>query len=160
MPDALSVGSVHARTEKSWGLENVWQESIDIMLTGAWGVCKGVRPQDCRRRQRRLRDPHRLAQLSHPSARRDRVLRRKAGVIMMMKMLAKELGPQNILINAINPGGIATPVLLDGATVGNHRAGVRTPPRSTRAKGRRWQWPRVQAVRAGSAIRLLPMYSG
>ena len=36
---------------------------------------------------------------------------------MMMKVLAKELGPHNIRVNTVNPGGIATPMLLEGGTV-------------------------------------------
>src|SRR5258707_1087670 len=41
----------------------------------------------------------------------------KAGVIKMMRVLAWEAGEYNIRVNCVCPGGIQTPMLLDGGTV-------------------------------------------
>lgn len=102
----------------SWELsEESWQESIDVLLTGAWKTCKafiptiisgdrggsviltssvnGVQPQ-----------PSAIAYTAS-----------KHGVVGMMKVLAHEAGEFGIRVNAVLPGGIATPMLLEGGSI-------------------------------------------
>ncbi|HEY1511208.1 MAG TPA: mycofactocin-coupled SDR family oxidoreductase [Solirubrobacteraceae bacterium] len=104
--------------ENSWVLEeDVWQENIDVMLTGAWKVCKAFIPKiiDGGGGGSVVLTSSANGVTPQPGA--IAYCAAKAGVIMMMRVLAKELGPHNIRVNTVNPGGIATPMLLEGGTV-------------------------------------------
>ncbi len=104
--------------ENSWVLEeDVWQENIDVLLTGAWKVCKAFVPKmiDSGNGGSIILTSSANGVTPQPGA--IAYCAAKAGVIMMMKVLAKELGRHNIRVNTINPGGIATPMLLEGGTV-------------------------------------------
>ena len=104
--------------ENSWVLEeDVWQENIDVLLTGAWKVCKAFIPKiiDSGNGGSIILTSSANGVTPQPGA--IAYCAAKAGVIMMMKVLAKELGPHNIRVNTVNPGGIATPMLLEGGTV-------------------------------------------
>jgi (+)-trans-carveol dehydrogenase len=104
--------------ENSWVLEeDVWQENIDVMLTGAWKVCKAFIPRiiDGGKGGSVVLTSSANGVTPQPGA--IAYCAAKAGVIMMMKVLSKELGPHNIRVNTVNPGGIATPMLLEGGTV-------------------------------------------
>src|ERR1700733_3349742 len=114
--DALVVNHViWAIAANSWELEEEsWQESIDVLLSGAWKVVKafvphmldnedggaivltssgnGVRPQP--------------GAIAYSAA--------KAGIINMMKVLAWELGPHRIRVNTVNPGAVETDMALGG----------------------------------------------
>jgi SDR family mycofactocin-dependent oxidoreductase len=104
--------------ENSWVLEeDVWQENIDVMLTGAWKVCKAFIPKIIDGGKGGSVVLTSSANGVSPQPGAIAYCAAKAGVIMMMKVLAKELGPHNIRVNTVNPGGIATPMLLDGGTV-------------------------------------------
>jgi len=117
--DALVVNHGMWTVDKnSWALEeDTWNENIDVLLTGAWKVCKAFIP--------RIIDGGKggsivLTSSSNgvtPQPGAIAYCAAKAGVIMMMKVLAKELGPDAIRVNTVNPGGVATPMLLEGGTV-------------------------------------------
>ena len=102
----------------SWELEeDVWQENIDILLTGAWKVCKAFIPKMIEARNGGSVTLTSSANGVTPQPGAIAYCAAKAGVIMMMRVLAKECGPHNIRVNTVNPGVIATPMLLEGGTV-------------------------------------------
>jgi SDR family mycofactocin-dependent oxidoreductase len=104
--------------ENSWVLdEDVWNENIDILLTGAWKVCKAFIPKIIEGDRGGSIVLTSSANGVTPQPGAIAYCAAKGGVIMMMRVLAKELGPHNIRVNTINPGGIATPMLLEGGTV-------------------------------------------
>jgi 3-oxoacyl-[acyl-carrier protein] reductase len=96
--------------------EQAWDETIDINLRGAFLVSRAVAPHMVSRRQGKLVfmastncwDAE--AQLGHYNV-------SKAGVYLLSKTLARELGPYGIRSNALGPGFIKTrltqPVLND-----------------------------------------------
>jgi SDR family mycofactocin-dependent oxidoreductase len=102
----------------SWVLEeDDWQESIDVLLTGAWKVCRAFIPKIIEGERGGSVVLTSSANGVTPQPGAIAYCAAKGGVIMMMRVLAKELGPHSVRVNTVNPGGIATPMLLDGGTV-------------------------------------------
>jgi 3-oxoacyl-[acyl-carrier protein] reductase len=91
-----------------------WQETIDVDLTGVFLVCRHVVPGMVERAWGRVINiASQLALkggvgLTHYSA-------AKAGVLGLTKALALEVAPAGVLVNAIAPGPIDTP-LVEGIT--------------------------------------------
>ena len=89
-----------------------WQETIDVDLTGVFLMCRHVVPGMLERGDGRVINiASQLAikggsSLAHYSA-------AKAGVIGLTKSLALEVAARGVLVNAIAPGPIETP-LVDG----------------------------------------------
>lgn len=89
-----------------------WQQTIDVDLTGVFLMCRYVVPGMVARRDGRVINiASQLAlkggtSLTHYSA-------AKAGVIGLTKSLALEVARDGVLVNAIAPGPIETP-LVDG----------------------------------------------
>lgn len=96
--------------------EQTWDDTIDINLRGAFLVSRSLAPHMIERRQGKLVfmastncwDAE--AQLAHYNT-------SKAGLYLLAKTLARELGPHGITSNAVGPGFIKTrltePVLKD-----------------------------------------------
>ena len=91
-----------------------WRETLDIDLTGVFLTCRAVVPQMMRRGEGRVIN---IASqlgikggrgLAHYSA-------AKAGVIGLTKALALEVAEHGVLVNAIAPGPIHTP-MVEGIT--------------------------------------------
>jgi NAD(P)-dependent dehydrogenase (short-subunit alcohol dehydrogenase family) len=53
----------------------------------------------------------------------------KAGLVMLMKVLAKELGPQSIRVNTIHPTTVATDMILNEPTYRLFRPDLENPTR-------------------------------
>ena len=93
-----------------------WQQTIDVDLTGVFLMCRYVVPgMVARRRGRVVNIASQLAlkggaSLTHYSA-------AKAGVLGLTKALALEVAPHGVLVNAIAPGPVETP-LVDGIDEG------------------------------------------
>jgi NAD(P)-dependent dehydrogenase (short-subunit alcohol dehydrogenase family) len=87
--------------------ETTWDDTIDTNLRGAFLVCKAVTPHMVKRKRGKLVfmgstncwDAE--AQLGHYNA-------SKAGLYLLAKTLARELGPHGITSNAVGPGFIRT----------------------------------------------------
>lgn len=94
--------------------EEDWHKVLDTHLTAAYLSCQAVGRRMVQRNKGniiniasiegiRIAVPIRNGANPYPSA--------KAGLIMLTRGLARELGPQNIRVNAIAPGGINTEML-------------------------------------------------
>ena len=102
----------------SWELEEeAWQETIDVMLTGAWKVAKAFIPKILEGDRGGSIVITASANGVTPQPGAVAYCAAKAGEIHMMHVLAWELGPHKIRVNSVNPGGVQTPMLLDGGTV-------------------------------------------
>jgi (+)-trans-carveol dehydrogenase len=103
--------------ENSWELdEESWQEAIDVLLTGAWKVCKAFIPHMLagERGGAIVLTGSSNAATPQPSA--VAYCAAKAGVVNMMRVLAWELGAHSIRVNAVSPGGIETAMVTEGGT--------------------------------------------
>lgn len=90
--------------------EEVWQEVIDINLTGVWKSVRAVAGHMMERRQgsiiltSSINSHEALNNMSHYVA-------AKHGVLGLMRAFALELGPYGIRVNAVAPGMTATPMV-------------------------------------------------
>jgi 3-oxoacyl-[acyl-carrier protein] reductase len=97
-----------------------WQQTIDVDLTGVFLLCRAVVPGMVDRGFGRVVNiASQLAikggtSLTHYSA-------AKAGVLGLTKALALEVAPHGVLVNAIAPGPVETP-LVDGISAAWKRA--------------------------------------
>lgn len=110
--------------------EEVWQDMIDINLTGVWKTLKAAVPHviDGGRGgsvviTSSLAAVRANENIAHYAA-------SKAGLVMLMKVLAKELAPQNIRVNTVHPSTVATPMVLNDATYRLFRPDLENPTRA------------------------------
>jgi SDR family mycofactocin-dependent oxidoreductase len=102
----------------SWEMEEGdWLETIDVMLTGAWKVCKAFIPKILEGERGGAVVITSSVNGFTPQPGAIAYCAAKGGEIQMMRVLSKELGPHNVRVNAIAPGGIETPMLLEGGTI-------------------------------------------
>jgi NAD(P)-dependent dehydrogenase (short-subunit alcohol dehydrogenase family) len=111
--DLMSVNhGLWSVAANSWELgEAEWQESIDVLLTGAWKVCKAFIPQILAggRGGSIVLTSSFNGMRAQPSA--VAYSAAKAGVLNMMRVLAWELGEHDVRVNAVCPGGVDTPMV-------------------------------------------------
>ena len=110
--------------------EAVWQDMMDINLTGVWKSLKASVPRivDGGRGgsvviTSSLAAVHANENTAHYSA-------SKAGLVMLMKVLAKELAPHSIRVNTVHPSTVATPMILNDATYRLFRPDLENPTRA------------------------------
>jgi (+)-trans-carveol dehydrogenase len=112
--DVVCANAGITTTGRAWELEeDVWQEMIDINLTGVWHTVKAAIPT--------LLDAGNggsivltsslcgvkgLQNVAHYVA-------AKHGVIGLMRSLANELGPQKIRVNSVLPGNVRTDMVTN-----------------------------------------------
>ncbi|MBY4275387.1 mycofactocin-coupled SDR family oxidoreductase [Rhodococcus fascians] len=110
--DALVVNhGVWSPASNSWELEEEsWQESIDVLLTGAWKVVKAFAPKMIENGEGGGIVLTSSDNGTHAQPGAIAYCAAKGGVINMMQVLAWELGPHKIRVNAILPGVIDTPM--------------------------------------------------
>jgi (+)-trans-carveol dehydrogenase len=93
--------------------EQVWQDMIDINLTGVWHTCKAAIPAIADGGAIVLTSSTAglagFANISHYTA-------AKHGVTGLMKSLAGELAPRMIRVNSVHPTTVDTPMVLNEAT--------------------------------------------
>jgi len=102
----------------SWELEEEsWQETMDVVLSGAWKVTKAFVPKI-------MDGSNGGAVVLTSSANGIRPLpssvayaTAKAGILMLMRVLAFELGQHNIRVNAVLPGPIDSNMSRSGGTL-------------------------------------------
>ncbi len=131
--------------------EDVWDEMIDVNLTGVWKTVKAVAPHMMERTRGSIiltsssngREP--APELAHYTA-------AKHGVIGLMKSFAYELGPYGIRVNTILPGPILTPMTNNEPTrswiFGRPKASLEDYLQATR----NWHVLRGRAALPASAI--------
>ena len=87
-----------------------WQQVIDIDLTGVWLGCRAVLPKMLEAGYGRIVNISSIAgKEGNPNA--GPYSAAKAGVIGLTKSIAKEVATKGILVNAVTPAVIATPIL-------------------------------------------------
>ena len=99
----------------SWELpEESWQESIDVMLTGAYKVQKAFVPKiiESGRGGSIVFTSSSNGTIAQPGAVAYCVA--KSGLQMMTKVLAHELGSHDIRVNSVSPGRTDTPFITGG----------------------------------------------
>ncbi len=89
--------------------EQMWQDMIDINLTGVWHSAKAVAPHMIERQSGSIVITSSVNGLE-PGQNYAHYVSAKHGVIGLMKNIALELAPHGIRCNSINPGAILTPM--------------------------------------------------
>ena len=87
-----------------------WRRVLDTNLTGAFYCCRSVSRLMIGQRGGRIVNISSLSALLPPAGQTNYAAA-KAGLVALTKSLAKELAPFNILVNAIAPGFVDTPLL-------------------------------------------------
>jgi 3-oxoacyl-[acyl-carrier protein] reductase len=97
----------------SWQVsEEEWQHTLDVNLTGTFLMCRAVIPG------MRLRKWGRIVNMSSVAGKEGNpnlaaYSAAKAGVIGLTKSLGKELAEDGVLVNAMTPAVVATPMNAD-----------------------------------------------
>jgi SDR family mycofactocin-dependent oxidoreductase len=110
--------------------EETWQTMIDVNLTGQWKTLKATVPHIIAGGRggsvvitSSLAAIYANAGTAHYGA-------AKAGLVMMMKVMAKELAPQNIRVNTIHPTTVNTDMILNEPTYRLFRPDLENPTRA------------------------------
>ncbi|WP_448624440.1 mycofactocin-coupled SDR family oxidoreductase [Geodermatophilus sp. URMC 64] len=110
--------------------EETWQTMIDVNLTGVWKTLRAAVPHIIAGgRGGSVVITSSLAAIfanpgtAHYSA-------AKAGLVMLAKVLAKELAPQNIRVNTIHPTTVATDMILNEPTYRLFRPDLENPTKA------------------------------
>jgi (+)-trans-carveol dehydrogenase len=115
---------------RSWELsESEWQDMIDINLTGVWHTLKAVLPSMIEADKggsivltSSLCGIRGLENVAHYTA-------AKHGVVGLMRSLANEVGRHKIRVNAVLPGNVATPMILNDVIYNLMRPDLEDPQR-------------------------------
>jgi (+)-trans-carveol dehydrogenase len=136
--------------------EEAWNDVIDVNLTGVWKTCKAAIPH--------IRAGGRggsilvtssvlglmvFPNLVHYSS-------AKHGLTALVRTLAIELGPEQIRVNAIHPGQVATDLLLNDTTYRLFRPDLEAPTKEDFIEAARplaaMQIPYVEAIDVSNAL--------
>ena len=109
--------------------ETAWQDMIDINLTGAWKSLKASVPH--------VIDGGRGGSVvitsslasTRPNENMAHYAASKAGLVMLMKVMARELAPHSIRVNTVHPTTVATDMVLNEATYRLFRPDLENPGR-------------------------------
>ncbi len=93
--------------------EQVWQDTIDINLTGVWKTCRATVPHIVAGGRGGAVVITSSAATEMISANIAHYTASKFGLVGLMKVLAKELAPERIRVNTIHPAGVLTPMILN-----------------------------------------------
>ncbi len=110
--------------------EETWSTMIEVNLTGVWKTLRASVPHVIAGGRggsvvitSSLAAIYANAGTAHYSA-------AKAGLVMLAKVLAKELAPQNIRVNTIHPTTVATDMILNEPTYRLFRPDLENPTRA------------------------------
>ncbi len=110
--------------------EQMWQDVIDVNLTGVWKTVRATVPhlQAGGRGGSVILTSSTAAErallgLGHYAA-------SKAGVVMLMKTLAMELGPESIRVNTVHPGTVLSGMVLNDMVYRRFRPDLEHPTRA------------------------------
>lgn len=117
--DGLAINhGIWTVAPNSWELEEAnWQESIDVLLTGPWKICKAFVPKilEGDRGGSIVITGSVNSIVPMPSA--AAYTAAKHGLVGLGRVLAIELGSHHVRVNLVLPGAIGTPMLTDGGTM-------------------------------------------
>jgi SDR family mycofactocin-dependent oxidoreductase len=117
--------------------EETWQTMIDVNLTGQWKTVKAAVPHVIAGgRGGSVVITSSLAAI-HANPNTAHYAAAKAGLVMLMKVMAKELAPQNIRVNTIHPTTVATEMILNDPTYRLFRPDLENPTRADFEKAAR-----------------------
>ncbi|MGO1173230.1 MAG: mycofactocin-coupled SDR family oxidoreductase [Actinomycetaceae bacterium] len=109
--------------------EHVWQTMIDVNLTGVWKTVRAAAHHIVDGGNggsivitSSLASMKTNANIAHYTA-------AKAGVVGLMRVLAKELAPHSIRVNTIHPTTLASPMILNDPTYQLFRPDLENPTR-------------------------------
>ncbi len=105
----------------------MWQDMVDVNLTGVWRSAKAVTPHMIDRQSGSIVITSSVNGLE-PGMNYAHYVATKHGVIGLMKNIALELAPHGIRCNSINPGAILTPMTNQQAAwdmFAGHEGGTR-----------------------------------
>ena len=111
----VNIGGFHQRIPIQEITDSHWHRMLDVHLSGTFYFCRAVLPGMIARRFGRIVNMSSLHAFgkvpfaAHYSA-------AKAGIAGLTKALAVEVAPHSILVNAVAPGPIDTPLWRDGLT--------------------------------------------
>lgn len=110
--------------------DQAWQDMIDINLTGVWKSLKASVPHivDGGRGGSVVITSSLAAIYSNPNTAHYSAA--KAGLVMLMKVMAKELAPHSIRVNTIHPTTVATDMIINDATFRLFRPDLERPGRA------------------------------
>ncbi|GLZ07872.1 putative short-chain type dehydrogenase/reductase [Actinomadura sp. NBRC 104412] len=110
--------------------DDTWQDMIDINLTGVWKTLKAsVRHIVAGGRGGSVVITSSIAAI-HAHENTAHYSAAKAGLVMLMKVLAKELAPHSIRVNTVHPTTVATGMVLNEATFRLFRPDLDDPTRA------------------------------
>jgi SDR family mycofactocin-dependent oxidoreductase len=110
--------------------EQVWQDTIDINLTGVWKTARATVPHIVRGGRGGSVIITSSAATEIISANIAHYTASKYGLIGLMKVMAKELAPERIRVNTIHPTGVQTPMILNESMYKLFRPDLMAPTRA------------------------------
>lgn len=110
--------------------EAAWQDVIDVNLTGVWKTLKAAVPHVVAGGRGGAIVIVSSATALFPSENIAHYSAAKAGLVMLMKVLAKELGPHGIRVNSVNPSSVATDMVLNDSVFRLFRPDLDNPTRA------------------------------
>ncbi|AZG46004.1 mycofactocin-coupled SDR family oxidoreductase [Gordonia insulae] len=110
--------------------EEMWDAMIDINLTGAWKTVRAAVPYivEGGRGGSVVLTSSLAAVISYENI--AHYTAAKHGLVGLMRVLAKELGPQSIRVNTVHPTTVATDMVLNDATYQLFRPDLTEPTRA------------------------------
>jgi (+)-trans-carveol dehydrogenase len=104
------ISTPHLTLEMS---EQVWQETIDVNLTGVWKTCRAAVPHVIAGGRGGTVLITSSAATTMTSANIAHYTAAKCGLVGLMRVLAKELAPHAIRVNTLHPTGVETPMIMN-----------------------------------------------
>ena len=114
--------------------EEIWQDMIDVNLTGVWKTTKAAIPHmiDGGRGGSIVLTSSMAALRTYPNI--SHYTSAKHGVVGLMRTLARELGEFNIRVNSIHPTQVDTPMIMNEAAFKLFRPDLENPGRDDMAE--------------------------
>lgn len=137
--DVVCANAGISSTSRVWEMsEEMWQQVIDINLTGVWKTVKATVPQLLEQNQGGsiILISSALGLVGNPTT--GHYCAAKHGVVGLMRALSIELAPYSIRANSVHPGSVRTPMMENdaileifsggkkGATVADAEGGLKT----------------------------------
>jgi len=103
--------------------EEEWDRTMDVNVKGVWLCCRAVAPAMQERKQGSIVNISSSTVLNG-SATRIHYVASKAAIVGFSRVLARELGPDNIRVNTIAPGSTLSELNPSEATLEHRRRGI------------------------------------